>query len=169
MVVGGHVYRCKYCESCPQCVFAFGAGTLKFPPPSQSSHPILVQRPFQIVSWSYPQQRMGEQICSGPTRFLNQRVPSFLNCFKKSVCVYLPIFVCSYRLTCVNNFLSGKYCLYTRDKGPINPIISYCTSKFRFKGGFLFQAKKQVWWLTTDIKSGFHCGFFSGVFQLKNT
>ena len=112
-------------------------------------------------------------------------MPGYWNCFTKSVCVrvcmsvctcvcvcvylatYLPNFVCPYKLTHVNN-LSGKYSLYTWDKGPKNPTISFCTSKLQFKGGFLFQAKKQVWQLTTDIESAFHSSF-SGVLQLKNT
>ena len=93
------------------------------------------------------------------------------NCFTKSVCVYLPIylstyptylpiFVCPYKLIHMSKFLSGKRSLYTWDKSPINPAISYCASKLRFEGGFLFQAKKRVWRLTTDIKSGFHSGLF---------
>ena len=58
-----------------------------------------------------------------------------------------------------------------QDKGPINPTISYCISKLRFEGGFLFQAKKRVWRLTTDIKSGFlaFIAGFSDILQLKNS
>ena len=86
--------------------------------------------------------------------------PFSWNCSTKSVCTYLSTYLYLYKLTHVSHFLSGKYSLYARDKGPINPTISYHTSKLQFKGGFLFQAKKRVWQLITGIESGFHSGLF---------
>jgi len=80
--------------------------------------------------------------CRGVHSFF--KLPNEIVLRKACECVptYLPIFVCPYKLTHVSSFLSGKYSLYTRDKGPINPTISYCTSKLWFEGGFLIPSQK---------------------------
>ena len=78
-------------------------------------------------------------------------MPGFLKFFYEK-CVCVPTYLCLSVQT--DKFLSGKYSLYIRDKGPINPttLVSF--------GMFLFQAKKRVWPLATDIESGFHSGLF---------
>jgi len=75
------------------------------------------------------------------------RAPGFLKLFYEK-CVYLPIylslFVDLHKLTHMSNFSSGKFSLYTRDKGPINPTTSYCTTyivSFGSKMGFFSKPK----------------------------
>ena len=86
------------------------------------------------------------------------------NCFTKSVCVcvptYLPILACLYKLTHMSIFLSGKYSPYTRNKGPKNPTICFCTSKHLARRWVSFPSQKRKWTLTTDIKFDFHSGLF---------
>jgi len=66
---------------------------------------------------------------------------------------------CPYKLINVSNFSSGKYSLYTRDKGPINPTAL-------FEGGFFSKLKSGCGDSPQTSSLDFIMGF-SDVFQLK--
>ena len=76
----------------------------------------------------------------------------------KSACV----FVCPYKLTHTGNFSSGKYSLYTRDKGPTSALEA------SVRRWFFSKPKSGCGDLPQTSSLAFIVGF-SGVLQLKNT
>ena len=81
------------------------------------------------------------------------------------VCTYLPFFVRPYKLTHVNNFLSGKYSLYKQDI-----TLQYATAPVSFSSKVSFFSKSKSG--CGDLPQTSSLAFivsFSGVLQLKDT